>query len=177
MKKHIFVCILFQILFSITAYSENKFDTIYCKLLYNDYRLKGFSLHFDGGDQLYFTPDFFMLRNEKLNDTGFLYSDSIAHNLFNDTNYVLLFSNRLKRRLRQLNAPGKDKYNGYHFYLFDAIIITKKDQEIKLVDWPSPSSKYGSEMKIGKIIEIKKILKLTPISSKKHKINKQNKVL
>jgi hypothetical protein len=156
------------------VYSEIRYDTLHCKVLYNDFNQRRFSLHFDGGDQIHFTPNFFLLKDSKITDTGFLYTDSIDYKLFNDTNHILSFSKRLKRRLKKLNAPGKDYYNGYHFYLFEAIIVLEKGLETKFSSWPSSLNKYGSEDKNGIIRRIYKIIKLTPVKSKSNRINKKN---
>jgi hypothetical protein len=172
-NKKIYLYIVFIALFK-RGYSENKFDTIYCKLLYNDYKSREVSLHFDGGDQLYLTPNFFKLNGDTLTDTGFIFGDSLDSNLLNDSNHILLFSKRAKRRFKRLNAPAKDRYDGFHFYLFDAVFVVENLQEIKLAHWPAPSSIYGSEPRTTNILNINKIIKLTPIKSKKHRINKKN---
>lgn len=156
----IFTC-FFKLLL---AFSKNPTDTIVCKVLYNDYLGHGVSLRYDGGDQLYFTPEFFLLNNWQLTDTGFLYSDSISSRLLNDSNYLLQYSKKYQRLLNRHRHPGKNKYNGLHFYLFDVIFIVEKEVQIKSAEWLAPASKYGSVTKLSYTKKIIKIVKISPIN-------------
>ena len=96
------IIIFILLIINLEALSQVKFDTIHCRLLYNKYDYKSYSLHFDGGDQLSFTPDFFMLIENKLTDSGFIYLDSMNAGTLNDSNHVKLYS---KSFLDYLVAP------------------------------------------------------------------------
>lgn len=152
-KKCIFLILLCSLI--LVANSQNKFDS------------KNYSLKFDCGDQRSFTPNFFILRNDKISDTELVYSDTIADSLFKVSNHLTLYSKRFQRYLRKHNHPAKNKYNEFHFYLYEAVIIVDKNTVKRNVNWPNPKSKFTSEYKFVYITSIHKILTLTPYKVKK----------
>ena len=164
-KKCIFLILLCSLI--LVANSQNKFDTMRCKVFYNKHEINSYSLKFDCGDQISFTPNFFILRNDKISDTGLVFSDTIADSLNTVSNHLTLYSKRFQRYLRKHKHPAKNKYNGFHFYLYEAVIIVDNNTVKRNANWPNPKSKFTSEYKFVYITTIHKILTLTPKKVKK----------